>query len=58
MLLATESPSGAGWSRLEQAKAQANHDYGTTLREWIPVPNGVDPIAFARQLATGADHRT
>jgi len=52
-------PGGDNWHEsLEQAKAQAKYEYGAFLGEWIPVPNGVDPIEFARQRATRSDDRT
>ena len=49
---------GDSWHEsLEQAKAQANYEHGATLGDWIPVPNDVDPIEFARQRVTGAHRR-
>jgi hypothetical protein len=49
---------GDSWHEsLEQAKAQANYEQGATLGDWIPVPNDVDPIEFARQRVIGADRR-
>jgi hypothetical protein len=49
---------GDSWHEsLEQAKAQANYEHGATLGDWIPVPNDVDPIEFARQRVIGADRR-
>jgi len=49
---------GDSWHEsLEQAKAQAKYEHGAGLGDWIPVPNDIDPIKFARQLVVGPDRR-
>jgi hypothetical protein len=47
--------AGDTWAEsLENAKAQAEHEYGEALGEWQEVPEGVsDPATYAIEAAAG-----